>query len=686
MIPRLKEFLFTKHILVNETGRDREACFPTLFALAGSMGIRVTEGAGLAVPEMIRFAAEQIGQYIPEPFYRGFPESVRKLAPEDRLYDQLASYALTYGLDDFSQARHSLFEEPFERIAFTENPDMTEFRILEEDAAVRELDAFADSLLASGRPLSTAQFDMLCDVIREYGKQVERCGSKDTASQLLIRFRDPYYASFLRLPDVIRLAENMNYEENGSDNVKKLNFSNRQRKFIKGVLDILLEETVTEKDIRDCFEKRAAWKGLLHHIHYVPATETGRKFTDEIRNAKGNCSARAAFEKEMDAGVPLRAALVLKELKGSGAVIRNLNYILSRCKPGEETDAVLDSLGRISPILSLQMLIQYRNYTTGRRIFRFTRFNKLTKHAETEEEQERRRSAVAPEVRMQVAEYLRKNLRKRLSENKIGKVYLDEAMKKTALPLQEAASSSGLGVLPKGTRLPLPKGGKLRCFTYWEKVNDIDLSCFGITDCGEETEFSWRTAWNRTGGSAIVYSGDQISGYHGGSEYFDIDPEAFRREYPQVRLIVFADNVFSDLNFSECFCKAGYMVREKEDSGEVFEPKTVKTSFLINAKSRYAVLFALDLETDEVVWLNLGMNSNRNVAGTDRLSFIGPYIHIVDDASVYSLFEAKATELVSRPEEADLIVSDRKIDRLRTDQEQIHSYDFEKILKYMNQQ
>ena len=227
MIPRLKEFLFTKHILVNETGSNREACFPTLFALAGTMGIRITEGADLAVPEMIRFAAEQIGQYIPEPFYRGFPESVRKLSPEERLYDQLASYALTYGLNDFSQARHSLFEEPFERIAFQEDAEMTEFRILEEEAAVRELDAMADSLLASSRQLSTWQLDMLCDVIREYGKKADRCGSKDTASKLLIRFRDPYYASFLRLPDVIRLVENMNYEENGSDSIKKLNFAKK---------------------------------------------------------------------------------------------------------------------------------------------------------------------------------------------------------------------------------------------------------------------------------------------------------------------------------------------------------------------------------------------------------------------------------------------------------------------------
>ena len=117
----------------------------------------------------------------------------------------------------------------------------------------------------------------------------------------------------------------------------------------------------------------------------------------------------------------------------------------------------------------------------------------------------------------------------------------------------------------------------------------------------------------------------------------------------------------------------------------IFEPKTVKTSFLVNAKSRYAVLFALDLEAKEIVWLNLGMNSSRNVAGTDQIGFVLTYMNIVNDANVYNLFEAKATELVSQPEEADLIVSDRKIDHLREDQEQIHNYDFEKILKYLNQ-
>ena len=50
----------------------------------------------------------------------------------------------------------------------------------------------------------------------------------------------------------------------------------------------------------------------------------------------------------------------------------------------------------------------------------------------------------------------------------------------------------------------------------------------------------------------------------------------FRKEYPDVHYMIFCDNVYSRVNFDKCFCKAGYMTRDIEDSGNVYEPKTVK--------------------------------------------------------------------------------------------------------------
>ncbi len=403
-----------------------------------------------------------------------------------------------------------------------------------------------------------------------------------------------------------------------------------------------------------------------------------------MRNSETNLSAYSAFEAEMGRGDPVRAAAVLLKRKGSGALARNLNYVLSRCDAPEEAEEVLGMLGRLKPIVAIQMILQYRQAAQDSRTFRFVRFRRMKKHRETPEEIGRRKSKIPAEIRQRAVEVLQAGLTEALGAQKLGRVYVDDAMKKIALPLQEGTSSSGFGVLPRGSRLPMPEGRKIRCFTYWEKVDDIDLSAFGLDEGGDVVEFSWRTAWDRAASDAIVYSGDETAGYYGGSEYFDVDLARFREAYPTVRYVVFADNVFTGLNFDQCVCRAGYMIREEEESGQVYEPKTVRTAFTVDAATTYAVLFALDLRENEIVWLNLGMSGRFRVAGEDDVRFILPYMDLAETANVYALFAAKAEERTEKPEDADLIVSDRTFENLREGQTQIHSYDFEKLLAYLN--
>ena len=50
-----KQFLFEKHMLVNEMGADPHA-FETAFSLANLLGIRLAAGAEMASSEMIHFA------------------------------------------------------------------------------------------------------------------------------------------------------------------------------------------------------------------------------------------------------------------------------------------------------------------------------------------------------------------------------------------------------------------------------------------------------------------------------------------------------------------------------------------------------------------------------------------------------------------------------------------------------
>ena len=126
-----------------------------------------------------------------------------------------------------------------------------------------------------------------------------------------------------------------------------------------------------------------------------------------------------------------------------------------------------------------------------------------------------------------ITERLKASLKANLG-GKLGKVYIDPDMKNYALPIQETASQGGFGVLTRGSRIRIPETKKLRAFTYWEKVDDIDLSVFGLDEYNKLREFSWRTMAHSQS-EAITYSGDKTDGYNGGSEYFDIVFDDFYR-------------------------------------------------------------------------------------------------------------------------------------------------------------
>ena len=684
--------LFNKHYLVNlrdrEIGTDsrftskakiQDDPFEIAFSLAHFFGIKITSGTELLQKEMIQLAGELLGQDVPKPFYRNYPKSVLSLTPNQLLYDQLLNYAITYGLGITDSPRYSVFEKDFERTAFREGAEIREFSVITEEEAIPLLQKLAEELLQGTRPLSYTQYDLVQTVLHDYPFPVTRIASKDTAVRLLLDVRDPALADHIRLSDVIRLLDRMNFTLYGNTDLKKLNLRNKERVFLTAVIDRL----IPTGNIVDCFEKKKLWNGLLHHLHYRAKTPEGQAFLDRMRG-KENGSVYSAFEKDMSIPDAPAALETLRKGKGESAVLRNLNYILSRCRSEEEIHQVLQSLDSKNVLLMIQLLIQYSNYRGNgeSRTFRFIRHEMETVHKEKPEEISRRRSVLKPEIINRVTGILWEKLRNTLS-GRLGKVYVDPDMKRYALPIQEAASQGGFGVLTRGTLLPLPPVKKLRAFTYWELVDDIDLSVIGLTESLEQTEFSWRTM-SQNQSTAITYSGDETSGYHGGSEYFDIRLDEFRSIHPETRYLVFCNNVFTGINFGECFCRAGYMLRDNEDSGEVYEPKTVQSAFRVDCESTFAYLFALDLKTNMFIWLNTAQNSRSTVAGTNDLSYLMDYFHVTDLINVASFFTMMATELVEDPLQADVVVTNRKIE-VPEGTEVIREYDIERMIALMNQ-
>lgn len=334
-----------------------------------------------------------------------------------------------------------------------------------------------------------------------------------------------------------------------------------------------------------------AWNGFLHHIHYQPKNEEAEIFVHAMRT-KGNESVYSEFEKLMQESRCQQAAELLREKKGTSALLRNMDYIISRMNKEEGQRFCMEFPEDCSTLILLQLLFRYEGkQRKDGRIFKFTQHNLMKVHYETPEESEKGQSRLTEKQVKEVGKMIRSKLSEKL-RNRLGKVYIEPSMKNYALPLAENTSQGGFGVLSKGSRIPIEEGKKLRAFTYWEKVNDIDLSVFALTEDGNRREFSWRTMSRHQSG-AITYSGDETSGYLGGSEYFDINLPEFKARYSEYRYLIFCDNVYSGKNFNECFCKAGYMLRDWEDSGQVYEPKTVKSAYRINCESTFAYLFGM---------------------------------------------------------------------------------------------
>ena len=672
--------LFRHNILVSERTEKSEDAFAVYYALANLFGIRITAGVSMLQKDMILFAADQLGQNVPEPFYRGFPESVRKLSPEGLLFDQIVHYTKTYGFGRFDEPGHSIMEDFVERTAFAEKTDVKDFVVLSKQEAEAKLAEYAENLLRSTRPLSEEQFAFLKNFIVEYDYQVSACASKNTAIRLLLTFRDKKYAQFLSMSDVPKLVDELNVREYDNANIKKLNLKNQDRKLITAVINELFH--ADSCDFRTCCEKKAVWNGLLHHIHYQPVSELAAEFVSLMRG-KENISVYSDFERAMMDGDIREAVETLKSGKGSGAVLRRLNYILSRCESEEDVRFVMDRIDSRNGIILMQLLMQYTvsDGNTSLRTFTFARHNQMVVHRETPEEGLKRKSVISEEVITQLGTLLREKLES-LFAGRLGKVYIDPDMKRIAVPIQMSTASGGYGVLPRGSRLHIEEGKKIRGFTYWEKVDDIDLSVIGIRGDGSQVEFSWRTMAGRQS-DAITYSGDETSGYRGGSEFFDVDVEKLKNEYPEVEYLVFCDNVYTGIPFTSCICRAGYMLRDIEDSGKVFEPKTVKTSFTVNCGSTFAYLFAIDLEANDFIWLNTVRESSAIVAGATELGFLTKYFNITSAMNVYELFSMMATEIVETPEEAGIVVSDKTV-KTADGAEIIRSSDVERIMALMN--
>lgn len=186
-------------------------------------------------------------------------------------------------------------------------------------------------------------------------------------------------------------------------------------------------------------------------------------------------------------------------------------------------------------------------------------------------------------------------------------IYIDPAChcNKLIFPDNPRQISSAMRATACGSRTQLPDGNVLRAFLYWKGDDgtdlwdgiDLDLSVVFYGEKEANFVFYGEPKDERLG---AIHSGDRrCSGPHGAVEYVDFDIKKCLQN--GIRYAALVVNSYSGEKFSEmdaAFC--GVMVRDGE-TGEQFEPATVKDRFALTTDVGQIIMVVIDLLNREVV-------------------------------------------------------------------------------------
>ncbi|MER6125827.1 TerD family protein [Streptomyces sp. NPDC001795] len=362
---------------------------------------------------------------------------------------------------------------------------------------------------------------------------------------------------------------------------------------------------VAPAKLADVHAHREAWKRLGErlHPHEYPRWPHAAEVFAIARGEKKAQSFESRVEELLGLSDVTAAAELLKSAPGK--LFRSLDRLLRTALTQDERDAVVAAAEQVAPKVSGRVVLSVREHfhnrdgeTGERRVF----VNRLGRAWVTSDT----RAPVLPRERKRLVTALDAEIRRRLPAT--GHLLIDPDILDVALPLSGKATSSGLGVLPRGSVTPV-HGELLRFFVYWKQTHhrtDYDLSALMLD--ARYTTLSWLsyTALTDIEGE---HSGDITDAPDGASEFINLRLGAVRGTFivPQV-------NIFSGEGFEEVEESFfGFMLREAEQQGRPFEPRTVRMKSDLRGPGRVALPLAFQRGRDgqwRAKWLHLYLKGN----------------------------------------------------------------------------
>ena len=654
----IQKILISRRMLVADTiptkaAFKQEGAYLNAFLLA-NFGI-VVDKPELLTKDMVKDISDVYKLNVPKSYFAN-PQDTKFYTAEELLVEQCISYFFAYGAED---SHVHIFDKELPEYPVGDEIKIREFRILDADEAACELFEITEAYAAYKRPWGLDEQEEFLTLYHEgcyhFTEMPILCG--DNAVFMLDHNTD--FAQFLFKKDVVKLSVARCGEQ------KELSLDLETRLLIKAIIPL----------VKDCpmSKKQAKYFNKLVQI-------TGANVMKADNKQSPN---KLALEK-LNAGDVIGAAEIFAK---SGSLLeRNLKFLLSRANPVEAVK-VLEMLSDKNPAVLYQMMSTVTADTEDARTFSFYTKNRVKTHVETEYEARWRKSRLNDATKKLVHDVCFAKIAEHyMMTERLGKVYIAPNFYKVAMPVNTSASGKGIDVPATGTRLPIT-GTKIRSFVHWENAFDIDSSTIYEHNDGKLNMINFRSYSRTNYNGAARFSGD-ITGAKG-TEYFDLDLESLRAQ--DIKRVVFTFHGYcSTLNSGEIYC--GYQNKENFDT-RAWDPKNIELKIHVKGEKRAYVAFAIDLETMEIIVLNLMRDDDSRVVSPKDFEAIKAFMDPAKlELNMGLIAEWLATEVVENPEEADVVFMDDyaapvfpadENGNVRT-QDVIRSFDVEKLAALAN--
>lgn len=599
-----------------------------------------------------------------DPMYPNFPQQVMDASDAELFFNAMTHY---YGfvLSDLLDDPNLVVLPHYEKEARTILDEFHELRWIDLGTD-EDFDSLFTRLAASNGSLSESDRDVLrwFAANRDVSEVIpETIPQKETLAFLVAQLADPecLLPAVKTATDVLRVAVAMSEGDVSlAEPTKFRNFSKRERRFLLQCLN-----QTGDSRTEDMLRWKSRWVRLGERLHpgdFKKRYPKALQAFDTLRNNEQFKTFNGRTEDAIAAGDAASTLALLSQRPGDFA--RRLDHVL---RTHSDQKVILEGFFEVAQKVSTPVLLQAWSHFRARSSIEGRAFFPKGNAAKVQFK-EGTLPPLADKVADTVASGIRRLLVQRFGKlSPLGKVFVDERLKNQIVPFSQRSASRSLRSITRGSKFDLTEGETIRFFCWWKNIDksggwparvDLDLSAsFFDSNWESRGDISY---YNLREGQCH-HSGDITSAPEGACEFIDINlPSVLEMKARYVVMSVLSYTRQPFVVLPECF--GGWMMRQKPNSGEVFEPKTVQDKIDITASTHACVPVIIDAQDRRVCWADLGLKtlSQINNAANNSVGFsqIGKAIVNLKNSTLGDLFRMHAEgrgQIVDSRDEADTV-------------------------------